>query len=760
MASNLNTPADFLTRKGAEMLKANFEDKVDLLPPSAFGSAAGNDGWKELAEATKEVLQLKLENQRLKETPSIPIIMPAPVQDIRVTEEHKHLPDVDRRYIDELLMKQASEIGDLKKELQQVKVTHREEVTKLERDYAITEKKYIQEVASLETEVKSQEDRYISQVSRLSQEHDEEKEELNHEVVKLKDELNSLVKRSATRVSNLESQLKASEENLSVTKVTLDKELRSRDYTVDNLQKQIAQLKTYIGDSERTHKPVEVWRKENDTLRNKIQICEADRDNLQSNLQLLNIRLSSLNEILSVQETELSRTTKEKFDKDQRENLLTRWREKVFALLVQQKTSEMMQKKNDYNWKEKLSDLQDQMMSVSSQKDVLAHSLSDVKAQLDIESNNNKRLQQEADETQKVAVMLDQQLSQDRESVDRLVNFSRSITSAMDTKLQPLTAALVTLQRYGQRINFASGRVEMLQGLYARRDALLQRKTEEVEKQTGDRKGEITTTDSANHLQEELDRVIRERDALAVQLRQDSETWDERLQTATATYQEEITSLRKTVEDLEYITQEKSQRTTDLSERCEVQQRELEEMSERIEALNTTLAQQEIRSTQALSEQKTLLQTETAEELSEVNRKLDDARREHTKAVVALRQLERQSNREKERSAEHLVTVETHYTKHIAQLQQQLQALEKDRNLMMATLRQEGLIGKVKATRSEPITNEVEVPMRKAVISPPTLEEATDKETTDEPLESVLEDLKALTSAVLKENASDSDTDD
>lgn len=51
--------------------------------------------------------------------------------------------------------------------------------------------------------------------------------------------------------------------------------------------------------------------------------------------------------------------------------------------------------------------------------------------------------------------------------------------------------------------------------------------------------------------------------------------------------------------------------------------------------------------------------------------------------VVALRQLERQTQREKERSAEHLVTVETHYTKHIAQLQQQLLALEKDRNLMM-----------------------------------------------------------------------------
>ncbi|XP_069103946.1 LOW QUALITY PROTEIN: coiled-coil alpha-helical rod protein 1-like [Argopecten irradians] len=760
MASNLNTPADFLTRKGAEMLKANVTDKVDLLPPSAFGSAAGNNGWKELAEATKEVLQLKLENQKLKEAPKVPIIMPAPVQDIRVTEEHKHIPDVDRRYIDELLMKQATEIGDLKKDLQQVKVMHREEVAKLERDHAMTEKKYIQQVASLETEVKGQEDKYITEVSRLSQEHDMEREELNNVVVKLKEELSSLVKRSSSRVSDLEAQLKASEENLSVTKLTLEKELRSREFTVDNLEKQITQLKNYIGDSERTHKPVEVWKKENDTLRNKIQICEADRDNLQSNLQLLNIRLSSLNEILSVQEAELSRTKKEKIDKDQKENLLTRWREKVFSLLVQQKTSEMMQKKNDFNWKEKVSDLQDQMTSLNNQKEVLDHSLSDVKAQLDIERNKNKRLQQEAEETQKVAVMLDQQISQDRESVDNLVKFSQSVTSTMNTKLQPLTAALVTLQRYGQRISFASGRVEMLQGLYARQDALLQRKKEEVERQVWDKGWETTPPDSQSHLQEELDRVMRERDTLAVQLRQDSETWDERVQAAMATYQEEISSLRKTIEDLEFIMQEKSQRTSDLSERCEAQQTELEEATEKIETLKTTLAQQEIHSTQVLSEQKTALQAETAEELADINRKLDDARREHTKAVVALRQLERQTNREKERSAEHLVTVETHYTKHIAQLQQQLQALEKDRNLMMATLRQEGLIGKVKATRSEPINIEEEETQTKTAISPPVLEEATDKETTEEPLESVLEDLKSLTCTVLKEDASDSDTDD
>lgn len=56
-------------------------------------------------------------------------------------------------------------------------------------------------------------------------------------------------------------------------------------------------------------------------------------------------------------------------------------------------------------------------------------------------------------------------------------------------------------------------------------------------------------------------------------------------------------------------------------------------------------------------------------------------------AVVSLRQLERQCNRDKERSAEHLKTVEDHYTKQIELLQQKLLALEKERNLMMVSIR-------------------------------------------------------------------------
>lgn len=39
---------------------------MELLPPSAFEQGQVDDAWKELARATNEVMQLKLENQKLR----------------------------------------------------------------------------------------------------------------------------------------------------------------------------------------------------------------------------------------------------------------------------------------------------------------------------------------------------------------------------------------------------------------------------------------------------------------------------------------------------------------------------------------------------------------------------------------------------------------------------------------------------------------------------------------------------------------------
>ena len=88
-----------------------------------------------------------------------------------------------------------------------------------------------------------------------------------------------------------------------------------------------------------------------------------------------------------------------------------------------------------------------------------------------------------------------------------------------------------------------------------------------------------------------------------------------------------------------------------------------------------------------------VLQAEQArytEEFAKLERQFNDIRREHTKAVVALRQAERQVEREKDKSAEQLSLQQREYEMKLEKSQSQLRHLEKERNMLMATVRQEG----------------------------------------------------------------------
>lgn len=270
--------------------------------------------------------------------------------------------------------------------------------------------------------------------------------------------------------------------------------------------------------------------------------------------------------------------------------------------------------------------------------------------------------------------------------------------------------------------------------------------------------------ESVSYISSELEHVTKERDKLAAQLKQDAESWSERLEAATVKCGEENRNLRKTVEDLEQVLQEKSQKCASLEELSEKLEGDLEESYESIDHLKTELAKREVGLEQVMGEQREEIESEFREQLAEYDRKLSDAKREHTKSVVALRQQERQMVRDKERMTENFQTMEHHYVRQLTTLQEQLKSLEKERNLMMATLRQEGLLGKLRAGRSEVAQlPEVNVNSQFTKVDTITKLMPTDREEEEEneaePIAAVLEDLKVLTTTVLRENSSDSDSD-
>ena len=86
------------------------------------------------------------------------------------------------------------------------------------------------------------------------------------------------------------------------------------------------------------------------------------------------------------------------------------------------------------------------------------------------------------------------------------------------------------------------------------------------------------------------------------------------------------------------------------------------------------------------------------EEIVQLEKQLIGVRAEHTKTVVALRQAEHQVTREKEKAKEQQSLQQKEFDMKLEQLEKQTKSLEKERNMLKATVRQEGL----KVPRKQP----------------------------------------------------------
>ena len=129
-----------------------------------------------------------------------------------------------------------------------------------------------------------------------------------------------------------------------------DEELKMQGSVVD-------QLRGYIGEN-LPNTQIEQLQQENEEARQNMEILQRENESLRSTVELLNVRLSSLNEILSIQETELLKF-QAKFSKgvgSQDDCLLTKWREKLFALLVQLKSQEIIHGKENRNGRAQVCD--------------------------------------------------------------------------------------------------------------------------------------------------------------------------------------------------------------------------------------------------------------------------------------------------------------------------------------------------------------------------------------------------------------------
>ncbi|KAI5630293.1 coiled-coil alpha-helical rod protein 1 isoform X2 [Silurus asotus] len=300
---------------------------------------------------------------------------------------------------------------------------------------------------------------------------------------------------------------------------------------------------------------------------------------------------------------------------------------------------------------EQVSDLQKEVHKLQSHITFLEHNLEDKTAQLQLHNLHTQELQQQLCSVGEENERLKKDKERSEKSTTHITDSVHRLSVCAEEWESQIGAAQCRMSALTQRLNFANTRLHTVRGLLMRREAL--QKVQQATKPT-----ESTSSDRCiESLQSQVALLSSERDTLTQELKRTPQLINNALRDLQL-------QLNRSREELAV---------------CELQC---------VEA-----------NAQFLQEKLSEVESVCATQLREMESQLNTARREHTKAVVALCQVERTAVRERqqEREAERARSEHTHT--HITQLQTQLKKKDRDHNILLAVVQQQGLMNEFKKMR-------------------------------------------------------------
>uniref|UniRef100_A0A2K6TVW5 Coiled-coil alpha-helical rod protein 1 n=1 Tax=Saimiri boliviensis boliviensis TaxID=39432 RepID=A0A2K6TVW5_SAIBB len=533
------------------------------------------------------------------------------------------------------------------------------------------------------------------QLSSLTQAHQEALSSLTSKAEGLEKSLSSLETRRLGEAKELAEAQREAELLRNQLSKTQD-DLEAQVTLVENLRK-------YVGEQVPPEVHSQTWEPERQKLLETVQHLQEDRDGLHATAELLQVRVQSLTQILALQEEELTRKVQPSDSLEPEftrkcQSLLNRWREKVFALMVQLKAQELEHSDSVKQLKGQVASLQEQVTTQSQEQAILQRSLQDKAAEAEVERMGAKALQLELSRAQEARRWWQQQTASAEEQLRLVVNAVSSCPLP-----PPVTDVSLELQQLREERN--------------RLDAELQL--------------------SARLIQQEVGRAREQGEA-------------------------ERQQLSKVAQQLEQELQQTQESLASLGLQLDVARQGQQESTKEAASLRQELTQQQELYGQALQEKVAEVETRLREQLSDTERRLNEARREHAKAVVSLRQIQRKAAQEKERSQELRRLQEEARKEEGQRLARRLQELERDKNLMLATLQQEGLLSHYKQQRLLAVLPSL-LDKKKSVVSngrplgcsasAPVAAAVPTRESIKGSLSVLLDDLQGLSEAISKEEA-------
>ncbi|XP_067865550.1 coiled-coil alpha-helical rod protein 1 isoform X2 [Heterodontus francisci] len=637
---------------------------------------------------------------------------------------------------------QRAGIQHLKSQLAQERAQSGEEAEQQRSELEELRECYRRELSTLQEELAKQ-----AELLHSAETHDKDCTALRETVAELEEELRRSREKGQREVAHFREKLDV----VGQERDTLQEEMSKTKCELESQSSLVHQLRTYIGQLVPDERELQESRQEKEELSNRVQHLEKEREALRATAELLNVRLASLTDILTIQENDRSRKPKldaHDGDSGKRPSLVTRWREKVFAVMVQLKSQEISHA-NDINQLQiKIANLEEELRVKDQEQAVLLHSLEDRTAEMNMERVQNQTLREELLSAQNDAVRFRGKADRAENALGRLKEVVSSFYQKFLDQEAELRKALCRLMNLGQRVTFANKRIDTIHGLLARKDALVRLQLQEKGGEIGSDIGRRSYED----LEKELEQLNGERDQLAAELKRNSQLIEKKVAEARLKFDTDLKDRLVAMRQLEEALEEKTQCQQRLGKQLSEAQKQLVDSREVAETLRLELCRQQGKYEQALREKVAEAEKSMAEQLSEMEKRLNEARREHTKAVVALRQTDRQAARDKERMQACGKLQEEQHQQELQRLSSKLHELERDRNLLVTTLRQEGLLSQFKKSRAIAIRSTAALSDEEELARPlpqSQASKASSKACNKDSLAEVLEELQVLSAAVI-----------
>nr|XP_020454744.1 coiled-coil alpha-helical rod protein 1-like [Monopterus albus] len=382
----------------------------------------------------------------------------------------------------EELIHSSAQKEKLCSQLERLKSESGEEIAKLRRDVERSKEEARDmalkvEMGRLQAEVEAKQ--LSEQLEEMERKQEVELQQLNAShcaelgaARKVKNELQAKLQSMTSEVVQLKGTLmevSTERDGLKEHLSQLGQAFERQTVTLQSLRNYIGQLAPEKGEKERLNEAVEKLAKEKAAL--------------QKTAELLTVRLNSVNEILTLQEEKMVKTSADPLVKNGSEGLqvLQLWREKVFKLCVQLRSKDIELKGEKDQLLAKVRFMEQQLQQQQHQANVLQHSLDDRIAELDLERVEKESVKQDLAQAHKENSQLKSQYQEAEAGLKILTEAVHRFSLAFENKVAEGDAAQSRLNTLTQRLTFAKRRVDTIQGLFMRRAAL--QKVQQASKQ-------------------------------------------------------------------------------------------------------------------------------------------------------------------------------------------------------------------------------------------------------------------------------------